>query len=199
MSSSRANTPAPDGRPTASPPCSTGAADRRLGLFLRASTTSRINAFSSSSSSTLRHSAAVSSLPSPAFRPRRSARRSCSWVAARPCRPRWYAVTQLWTAPMPAPSRSAACFRRMPPNTSSIALVLVSSGMMGFAIQPAYLGSAASQRSKHCLVGSPGPWPAAWRNTAPPLAVVPRDRTYDNPFARSPRKRPQPPSRFRCY
>ena len=42
---------------------------------------------------------------------------------------------------------------RMPSSTSSIALVLVSSGMMGFAIWPAYLGSFASQRSRHCLVG----------------------------------------------
>ena len=42
---------------------------------------------------------------------------------------------------------------RMPSSTSSIALVLVSSGMMGFAIWPACPGSAASQRSRHCLVG----------------------------------------------
>ena len=42
---------------------------------------------------------------------------------------------------------------RMPPGTGSIALVLVSSGMMGFAIWPAYLGSLAGQRSRHCLVG----------------------------------------------
>lgn len=42
---------------------------------------------------------------------------------------------------------------RMPSGTGSIALVLVSSGMMGFAIWPAYRGSFASQRSRHCLVG----------------------------------------------
>lgn len=42
---------------------------------------------------------------------------------------------------------------RMPLGTGSIALVPVSSGMMGFAIWPAYLGSFASQRSRHCLVG----------------------------------------------
>lgn len=42
---------------------------------------------------------------------------------------------------------------RMPPGTGSIALVLVSSGMMGFAIWPAYPGSLAGQRSRHCLVG----------------------------------------------
>ena len=53
----------------------------------------------------------------------------------------------------PAPSRSAARFCRMPPNTGSIALVLVSSGMMGFAIWPACRGSFASRRSGHCLVG----------------------------------------------
>ena len=45
MPSSRANTPASTGRSTGSSPCSTGAAGRRRGLFLRASTTSRINAF----------------------------------------------------------------------------------------------------------------------------------------------------------
>ena len=42
---------------------------------------------------------------------------------------------------------------RMPPGTGSIALVLVSSGMMGFAIWPAYPGSFAGQRSRHCLAG----------------------------------------------
>lgn len=41
----------------------------------------------------------------------------------------------------------------MLPGTGSIALVLVSSGMMGLTIWPAYLGSLASQRSRHCLVG----------------------------------------------
>ena len=38
----------------------------------------------------------------------------------------------------------------------------------------------------------PGPWSSAWRSTDPPRAVVPRDRTYDNPFAQSPRKRLRP-------
>lgn len=66
-----------------------------------------------------------------------------------------YALTQLWTAPMLTPSCRAACFCCMPPSTSSIALVLVSSGMMGLAIWPAYRGSFASQRSRHCLVGYP--------------------------------------------
>lgn len=42
---------------------------------------------------------------------------------------------------------------RMPPGTGSIALVLVSSGMIGFAIWPAYLESFASQRSRHRLAG----------------------------------------------
>ena len=45
MPSSRANTPASTGRSTGSSPCSTGVAGRRRGLFLTASTTSRINAF----------------------------------------------------------------------------------------------------------------------------------------------------------
>ena len=44
---------------------------------------------------------------------------------------------------------------RMPSSTSSIALVFVSIRMMSFAIWPAYRGSAASQRSRHCLVGWP--------------------------------------------
>ena len=43
--------------------------------------------------------------------------------------------------------------RSEPSGTGSIALVLVSSGMMGFAIWPAYLESFASQRSRHCLAG----------------------------------------------
>lgn len=130
------------------------------GSFFTTSTTSRINAFSSSSSSTLRRSASASSLPSPAFRLRRGAG-LLDWLAflflgcsaAMP--PSRYALTQLWTAPMLTPSCRAACFCCMPPSTSSIALVLVSSGMMGFAIWPAYRGSAASQRSRHCLVGYP--------------------------------------------
>ena len=42
---------------------------------------------------------------------------------------------------------------RMPSGTGSIALVLVSSGMMSFAIWPAYLESFASQRSRHRLAG----------------------------------------------
>ena len=104
-----------------------------LGLFTT-STTSRINAFSSSS--TLRRSASVSSLPSRAFRLRRGAGLlpwpaflflGCS--AAMP--PSRYALTQLWTAPMLTPSCRAACFCCMPSSTSSIAFVLVSSGMMG--------------------------------------------------------------------
>ena len=41
---------------------------------------------------------------------------------------------------------------RMPSGTGSIALVLVSSGMMGFAIWPACPGSFAGRRSRHCLV-----------------------------------------------
>ena len=128
------------------------------GSFFTTSTTSRINAFSSSSSSTLRRNASTSSLPSPAFRLRRGAG-LLVWLAflflgcsaAMP--PSRYALTQLWTAPTLTPSRSAACFCCMPPSTSSIALVLVSSGMIGFAIWPAYRGSFASQRSRHCLVG----------------------------------------------
>lgn len=44
---------------------------------------------------------------------------------------------------------------RMPPGTGSIVLVLVSSGMMGLSIWPAYWESFAGQRSRHCLVGWP--------------------------------------------
>lgn len=107
-----------------------------------ASTTSCITAFPSSGSSTLRRGASAS--PASLFSGRN---------AAMP--PSRYALTRLRTAPTPAPSRSAARFCRMPPGTGSIALVLVSSGMMGFAIWPAYPGSFAGQRSRHCLVGWP--------------------------------------------
>ena len=64
-----------------------------------------------------------------------------------------YAPARSWTAPTPAPSRSAARFRR--PAPVPIALALVSSGMMGSAIRPAYRGSFANRRSGHCLVGQP--------------------------------------------
>ncbi|WP_447532875.1 hypothetical protein [Bifidobacterium breve] len=64
-----------------------------------------------------------------------------------------YAPARSWTAPTPAPSRSAARFRR--PASVPIALALVSSGMMGSAIRPAYRGSFANRRSGHCLVGQP--------------------------------------------
>lgn len=64
-----------------------------------------------------------------------------------------YAPARSWTAPTPAPSRSAARFRR--PAPVPIALALVSSGMMGSAIRPAYRGSFANRRSEHCLVGQP--------------------------------------------
>ncbi|BAJ72117.1 hypothetical protein BLIF_1983 [Bifidobacterium longum subsp. infantis 157F] len=64
-----------------------------------------------------------------------------------------YALTQLCTAPTLTPSCLAACFCCMPPSTSSIAFRLVSRGIMGLAIRPAYRGSIASQRSRHCLVG----------------------------------------------
>lgn len=62
----------------------------------------------------------------------------------------------LRTAPMLTLSRSAACFCRMSPGTGSIALALVSSGMMGLAIWPAYRESFVSQHSRHYrLVGYP--------------------------------------------
>ena len=89
-------------------------------FFLRASTTSRITAFSSSGSSTLRRSASTSSPTALAFRLRRGAGLlvwlaflflSCN--AAMP--PSRYALTQLWTAPTSAPSSSAACFRACRP------------------------------------------------------------------------------------
>ena len=132
------------------------------GSFFTASTTSLINAFSNSNSSTLRRSVSVSSLSSPASRLRHGADAVLPFCAAflfLACNaampPSRYALTQLWTAPMLTPSRRAVCFCCMPPSTSSIAFVLVSKGMMGFAIWPAYLGSFASQRSRHCLVGYP--------------------------------------------
>ena len=158
MSSSRANTPASTGRSTGSSPCSTGAAGRRRGLFLRASATSLINAFSSSSSSTLRRDASASSSSAADGRRRESAGLlPCAAFLFLGCNaampPLRYALTQPCTAPTPAPSCLAACFCCMPPSTSSTALRLVSSGMMGLAIWPAYRESIASQRSRHCLVG----------------------------------------------
>ena len=158
MSSSRANTPASTGRSTGSSPCSTGAAGRRRGLFLTTSTTSRINAFSSSSSSTLRRKASASSSSAADGRRRESAGLlPCAAFLFLGCNaampPLRYALTQPCTAPTPAPSCLAACFCCMPPGTSSTALRLVSSGMMGLAIWPAYRESIAGQRSRHCLVG----------------------------------------------
>ena len=155
---------------------------RRLGLFLRTSATSRINAFSNSSSSTLRRNASASSSSAADGRRRESAGLlPCAeflfWGCNAAMPPLRYALTQPCTAPTPTPSCLAARFCCMPPGTSSTALRLVSSGMMGFAIWPAYRGSAAGRRSGHCLVGwprcsttwsdgpgapPPGPWSSAW-------------------------------------
>ena len=135
-----------------------GAAGRRRGLFLRTSTTSRINAFSSSSSSTLRRKASASSSSAAGGRRRESAGLlPCAAFLFLGCNaampPLRYALTQPCTAPTLTPSCLAACFCCMPPSTSSTALRLVSSGMMGLAIWPAYRESIAGQRSRHCLVG----------------------------------------------
>ena len=197
MSSSRANTPASNGRPAGSSPCSTGAADRHPGLFPRpppppASTRPPAPTPRLRDATPPRHR-----------RPRRSGfaaapacrlgRRSRSRPATRPFHP---------VRPGPVVDRSDARAEPFggplpPPGTGSIALALVSSGMMGLAIRPAYRGSFANRRSGHCLVGSPdasptGPWSSAWWNTAPPRAPVLRDRTYEKPSAQSPRKHPQP-------
>lgn len=51
--------------------------------------------------------------------------------------PSRYALAQWATAPTLTPNCRAACFCRMPPNTSSIAFRLVSMGMMGLLIRPA--------------------------------------------------------------
>lgn len=67
--------------------------------------------------------------------------------------PSRYVLTQWATAPTPTPGCRAACFCRMPPDTGSIAFRLVSRGMMGLLIRPAWRGSFASRRSRHCLVG----------------------------------------------
>ena len=130
------------------------------GSFFTTSTTSRINAFSNSSSSTLRRNASTSSPPPASAPPRgRTDADFPPWAAFwfRDCNaampPLRYALTQLCTAPTLTPSCLAACFCCMPPSTSSIAFRLVSRGIMGLAIRPAYRGSIASQRSRHCLVG----------------------------------------------
>ena len=128
------------------------------GSFFTTSTTSRINAFSSSSSSTLRRKASASSSSAADGRRRESAGLlPCAEFLFLGCNaampPLRYALTQPCTAPTLTPSCLAACFCCMPPSTSSTALRLVSSGMMGLAIWPAYRESIASQRSRHCLVG----------------------------------------------
>lgn len=128
------------------------------GSFSATSATSRINAFSGSGSSTLRRKASASSSSAADGRRRESAGLlPCAEFLFLGCNaampPLRYALTQPCTAPTPAPSCLAACFCCMPPSTSSTALRLVSSGMMGLAIWPAYRESIASQRSRHCLVG----------------------------------------------
>ncbi|BAR00834.1 hypothetical protein BBBR_1795 [Bifidobacterium breve DSM 20213 = JCM 1192] len=158
MSSSRANTPASTGRSTGSSPCSTGAAGRRRGLFLRPPPPPASTRSPGSSSSTLRRKASASSSSAADGRRRESAGLlPCAEFLFLGCNaampPLRYALTQPCTAPTLTPSCLAACFCCMPPSTSSTALRLVSSGMMGLAIWPAYRESIASQRSRHCLVG----------------------------------------------
>ncbi|AUD88867.1 Arginosuccinate synthase [Bifidobacterium breve] len=156
MSSSRANTPASDGRPAGSSPCSTGAADRRLGLFLRpptppASTRSPAPTPRPRDATPPRHRRRLRRSGFAVALACRPGRRSRSRPAARPFHP---------VRPGPVVDRSDARAEPFggplpPPGTGSIALVLVSSGMMGSAIRPAYLGSFANRRSRHCLVGQP--------------------------------------------
>ena len=158
--STSANTSASAGRPASSSPCSTGAAGRRPGLFLRPPPPPASTRSPDSSSSTLRRNASTSSPPPASAPPRgRTDADFPPWAAFwfRGCNaampPLRYALTQLCTAPTLTPSCLAACFCCMPPSTSSIAFRLVSRGIMGLAIRPAYRGSIASQRSRHCLVG----------------------------------------------
>ena len=80
------------------------------------------------------------------------------------------------------------------PNISSIAFVLVSSGMTGFAIWPAYRGSDANQRSRALLgrisqaldhLGRCHRFSGMQFHRTPPFSGT---WTYDNPFIQSPRK-----------
>ena len=59
-------------------------------------------------------------------------------------------------------------FPRMPPGTGSIALVPVSSGMMGLAVWTAYWGSFARQRSRHRQVR----WPRCLTTRAVVIGVA---------------------------
>ena len=157
MSSSRANTPASTGRSTGSSPCSTGAAGRRRGLFLRPPPPPASTRSPGSGSSTLRRKASASSSSAADGRRRESAGLlPCAAFLFLGCNaampPLRYALTQPCTAPTPAPSCLAARFCTLP-GTGSTALRLVSRGMMGLAIWPAYRESIAGQRSRHCLVG----------------------------------------------
>ena len=154
ISSGRANTSGADGRSAASSPCSTGAAGRRPGLFSATSTTSRISAFPRfrlldpaarglgvAGVSIPSHRWLVGLAGVPVFGPQRG--HAALAIRLDPVADRSDARAERFGGPLP----------RIPPGTGSIALALVSSGMMGFAIWPAYPGSFASQRSRHCLVG----------------------------------------------
>lgn len=68
---------------------------------------------------------------------------------------------------------------RTPPGTGSIALVLVSSGMMispygRHAWDPLPASVPGTVWSGIPGASRPGPWSSAWRNASPPRAVVPR-------------------------
>lgn len=156
------NTPASDGRSAASSPCSTGAAGRRLGLFfydLHHLPHQRVLQFQllDPAAQRLRVVVAVPGIPA-------STRCGRGLAVLRgvpvPGLQRGHAALPVRLDPVVDSSNahaepSGGLLPRMPPSTSSIAFVLVSKGMMGFAIWPAYLGSFASQRSRHCLVGYP--------------------------------------------
>ena len=129
----------------------------------------------------------------------RSGRRSCSWAATRPYRPRdtsWPSCgprrRPRRTVRRPASAHAARHrFDRLGPRLQRDDGLRHMAGMPGDPLPASVPGTAWSDNPG---ARPPGPWSSAWRNTGPPRAVVPRGRTCDNPFVQSPRKRPQPPT-----
>ena len=181
--------------------------DRRRGSapgsFSATSDTSRINAFSGPDSSTPRRDASASSQTAPAFRLRRGAGLS-AWPAF-PFPARSAAIPPRTPRPGRGPLRrprravrrpaSAARHRfdRLGPCLQRDDGFRHTTGIPGILRQPAFRALPGRiAQAPH----PPGPWSSAWWNTGPPRAPVLRDRTYEKPFAQSPRKHPQPQLRM---
>ncbi|OQM48980.1 integrase core domain-containing protein [Bifidobacterium breve] len=169
MSSSRANTPASDGRPAGSSPCSTGAADRRPGLFPRpppppASTRPPAPAPRPRDATPPRHRRRLRRsvfAAAPACRP---GRRSRSRPAARPFHPvrpgpvvdRSDARAEPFGGPLPPPGigsdRLGPCLQRDDGFRHT-------TGIPGILRQPAFRAlPGRTAQAPH----PPGPWSSAW-------------------------------------